>query len=215
MKTPKRKIPYKKIALALSLCALIAWGVLGAGTSLAWFVDTTPEVNNIFHFADFDLVVSHQLTDGNWEEITDKTELFDKEALYEPGYVQVVYLKVENKGTVPFNFHTAVNVNGYTTATNVFGQTFKLQDHLRFGITVSDTPEGMKNSVANRETAEKIADMRLHNYETKTAVLESGGIVYIALVVHMPKGVNNIANYRGDDPPEVELGITVKADQIR
>lgn len=215
MRIQKRKKTYKKIALALSVCALIVWGVLGAGTSLAWFTDTSPEINNIFHFADFDLVVSHQLTDGSWEEITGKTNIFDKNALYEPGYVQVVYLKVENKGSVPFKFHTAVNVNGYTTATNVFGQTFKLQDHLRFGITVSDTPEAMKNSVANRETAEDIANIRLHNYESKTAVLKAGGTAYIALVVRMPKEVNNIANYRKDGPPEVELGITVKADQIR
>ena len=126
MKT-QRKTLGKKIALVLSLCALIAWGILGTGASLAWFKDTTPDINNIFHFADFDLVVSHQLTDGKWEEIDEKTKLFDENALYEPGYVQVVYLRVENQGTVPFRFHTAVNVNGCNTATNVnhfFCQTY-------------------------------------------------------------------------------------------
>lgn len=214
MKT-ERKTLGKKIALVLSLCALIIWGILGTGASLAWFQDTTPEINNIFHFADFDLVVSHQLTDGSWEEVTDQTDLFDKEALYEPGYVQVVYLKVENQGSVPFEFHTAVNVNGFDTATNVFGQTFNLQDHLRFGITVSDSPEAMKASVANRELATAAAHMKLHNYETKTAVLKPKEISYIALIVRMPEDVNNIANYRKDPTPEVELGITVKADQIK
>lgn len=205
----------KKIALVLSLCALIMWGILGTGASLAWFQDTTPEINNIFHFADFDLVVSHQLTDGSWEEITDKTELFNKEALYEPGYIQVVYLRVENKGTVPFEFHTGVNVNGCTTATNVFGTTFKLQDYLRFGITVSATLEAMKSSVANREIATSVAHLKLHNYDTKTAVLKPGEASYIALVVRMPEDVGDIANYRKDPTPEVELGITVKADQIK
>lgn len=214
MKT-QRKTLGKKIALVLSLCALIAWGILGTGASLAWFKDTSPDINNIFHFADFDLVVSHQLTDGKWEEVTDKTELFDKKALYEPGYVQVVYLKVENQGSVPFEFHTAVNVNGFDTATNVFGQTFNLQDHLRFGITVSGSPEAMKASVANRELATAAAHMKLHNYETKSAVLKPKEISYIALIVRMPEDVNNIANYRDDDPPTVELGITVKADQIK
>lgn len=215
MKTQHKYKPYKKIALALSLCALILWGVLGTGASLAWFTDTSPEINNIFHFADFDLVVSHQLTDGSWEEITEKTEIFNKNALYEPGYVQVVYLKVENKGSVPFKFHTAVNVNGYATATNVFDETFNLQDHLRFGITVSNTPEAMKNSVANREIAKEVANMKLHNYETKTAVLQPNHTSYIALIVRMPEDVDNVANYRDDDPPTVELGITVKADQIK
>ena len=213
MKTQTKALG-KKIALVLSLCALIMWGILGTGASLAWFQDTTPEINNIFHFADFDLVVSHQLTDGKWEEITDKTELFNKEALYEPGYIQVVYLRVENKGTVPFEFHTGVNVNGCTTATNVFGTTFKLQDYLRFGITVSPTPEAMKSSVANREIATSVAHLKLHNYDTKTAVLKPGEASYIAFV-RMPEDVGDIANYRKDPTPEVELGITVKADQIK
>ncbi len=214
MKTQPKTLG-KKIALVLSLCALIAWGILGTGASLAWFADTTPDINNIFHFADFDLVVSHQLTDGNWEEVTEKTELFNKDALYEPGYVQVVYLRVENNGDRNFEFHTGVNVNGCTTATNVFGTTFKLQDYLRFGITVSATPEAMKSSVANREMAMAVAHMKLHNYDTKTAVLKPGEASYIALVVRMPEDVDNIANYRGDPLPEVELGITVKADQTK
>lgn len=214
MKSQAKNTPYKRIALILSLVALMVWAILGTGASLAWFSDTSPEINNIFHFAEFDLVVSHQLTDGKWEEVDSKTKIFDEEALYEPGYVQVVYLKVENKGTVPFEFHTAVNVNGCITATNVFGQPFMLQDYLKFGITHADSEEEMKNSVSNRGAAVEIADMPLHNYDTETAVLAAGETKYIALIVRMPEEVGNIANYRGDTVPKVELGITVKADQI-
>ncbi|MBQ7970999.1 MAG: hypothetical protein IJ294_01430, partial [Clostridia bacterium] len=108
---------YIQIASALSLCAIILWGIFGTGTSLAWFTDTSPEINNIFHFAEFDLAVSHRLPDGSWEEIDSQTKVFDEKALYEPGYTQVVYLKVQNKGTVPFEFYTAVNVNGCIEAT--------------------------------------------------------------------------------------------------
>lgn len=215
MKSQAKKTSYKRIALALSLCALIIWGVLGAGTSLAWFADTSPEINNIFHFAEFDLEVSHRLTDGKWEPIDGKTDIFDDEALYEPGYVQVVHLKVENKGTVPFQFSTAVNVNGCIEATNVFGQRFMLQDYLKFGVAVADSEEAMKDSAPNRERAVEIADVPLHNYDTETAVLEAGATKYIALVVRMPEEVGNIANYREDTVPEVDLGITVKADQLR
>ena len=215
MKPNAKKTPYKRIALALSLCALIIWGILGTGASLAWFTDTSPEINNIFHFADFELVVSHRLTDGKWEEVDSQTKIFDEEALYEPGYVQVVYLKVENKGDRDFKFSTAVNVNGCTVATNVFGQRFMLQDYLKFGITTADSEDAMKNSVPDRNAAVKLADMPLHNYDTETAVLEPGGVKYIALIVRMPEEVGNVANYRGDTVPKVELGITVKADQIQ
>lgn len=214
MKPAAKKKPYKRIALALSLCALLIWAILGTGASLAWFTDSSPEINNIFHFADFKLEVSHRLTDGTWEKIDGQTKVFDEEALYEPGYVQVVYLKVENKGDRAFEFYTAVNVNGCIQATNVFGQPFMLQDYLKFGVATADSEDAMKNSVPDREKAVQLADMPLHNYDTETAVLEPGKTKYIALIVRMPEEVGNVANYRGSTVPEVDLGITVKADQI-
>ena len=210
-----KKTPYKRIALALSLCALLIWAILGTGASLAWFTDTSPEINNIFHFAEFDLVVSQRLTDGKWEEVDSKTKIFNEEALYEPGYVQVVYLKVENKGTVPFKFDTAVNVNGCIKATNVFGQPFMLQEYLKFGLATANTEEEMKNSIPDRDAAVEIANEPLHNYyKSGSFELAPGKTKYIALIVRMPEEVGNIANYRGDVIPKVELGITVKADQI-
>ncbi len=214
MKLHVKKRIYKQIALALSLGALIVWCILGTGASLAWFTDTSPEINNIFHFGEFDLEVSHRLTDGKWEEIDGQTKIFDEEALYEPGYVQVVYLKVENKGTLPFEFYTSVNVNGCIGAKNVFGQEFMLQDYLKFGVTTADSEEAMNNSVPERDKAVEIANMPLHNYDTETAELKPGAIKYIALVVRMPEEIGNVANYRGNTVPEVDLGITVKADQI-
>lgn len=215
MSTIKKK-PYKKIALALSLCFLIVWGILGTGASLAWFTDTSPELNNIFHFADFQLSVSHRTEDGTWEVVDSETKIFDENALYEPGYVQVVYLKVDNLGDRPFSFHTAVNVNDCVIATNVFGQKFMLQDFLKFGVTASDTEIEMDNSVAIRDKAVEIANMPLHNYyETDNAVLDAGSTKYIALIVRMPEEVTNVANYRGETIPKVELGITVKAEQLK
>ena len=160
-------------------------------------------------------MVSHRLTDGKWEEVDGQTKIFDEEALYEPGYVQVVYLKVENKGDRDFKFSTAVNVNGCIQATNVFGQRFMLQDYLKFGITTANSENEMNNSVIDRNAAVKLADMPLHNYDTETAVLNPDETKYIALIVRMPKEVGNVANYRGDTIPEVDLGITVKADQIK
>lgn len=211
-----KKKPYKKIALALSLCFLIVWGVLGTGASLAWFTDTSNELNNIFHFGDFELKVSHRTEDGNWEIVDSETKIFDENALYEPGYVQVVYLKVENLGDRPFTFHTAVNVNDCVIATNVFGQKFMLQDFLKFGVVSANTEAEMDDSVITRDKAELIANMPLHNYyETDTAVLDAKGTKYIALIVRMPEEVTNIANYRGEDIPKVELGITVKAEQMK
>ncbi len=208
-----KKKHYKKIALALSLCILVIWGILGTGASLAWFTDTSENEVNIFHFAEFDLEVSHRLDDGSWESIDGKTDIFEDNALYEPGYVQVVYLKVENKGTVPFEFYTAVNVNGYIEATNVFGQEFWLHEYLKFGIAYADSESGMEELVSTREKAVAIATMKLQNYDTDVASLEAGGTVYMALVVRMPKEIGNEANYHGNTIPKVDLGLIVKAEQ--
>lgn len=215
MKIQVNKKPYKKIALCLTLFFLILWGALGTGASLAWFTDTSPEINNIFHFAEFDLKVSYRTPDTQWEELDGQKKMFDENALYEPGYTQVVYLKVENTGSVPFRFHTAVNVTGYTPAYNALGYRFNLQDYLKFGLLVAETETDMENAVSDREKARQLATTALNNYETDTADLEAGGTVFIALVVRMPEEVGNAANYRGDTVPKVELGVIVKADQIR
>ena len=113
---------------------------------------------------------------------------------------------------------TAVDENGKVIpgAANVFGQDFMLQDYLKFGIKTADTEEEMKNSIPDRESAVEIASEPLHNYyETGAFELAPGGTKYIALIVRMPEEVGNVANYRGDTVPEVDLGITVKADQIK
>lgn len=213
MFTEYMKKQYKKIALALSLCGILIWAIIGTGASLAWFADTSPEVRNIFHFAEFDVDVSYRLEDGTYEKIDGQTNVFDDEALYEPGYVQVVYLKVENKGSRAFDFKTAVNVNGYTLATNYFGQSFNLQDYLRFGLTSAKTENALEEKVATREMAKAIATMRLNNYSADIAALEPGEVMYMALIVRMPEEVGNEANYRGDTIPKVELGIIVSATQ--
>lgn len=204
---------YKKIALCVSILLIAAWCILGTGASLAWFVDTDEEVKNVFHFAEFELEVSHRLEDGTWEKIEQDTKIFDDEALYEPGYTQVVYLKIENKGTVPFDFKTAVSVTDYTLATNVFGQSFQLQDYLKFGLTTADTEEELFEKVATRNLAKELAVMPLSNYSTETASLDAKGTVYMALIVRMPEDVANMANYRSDVIPRIELGLIVTATQ--
>lgn len=208
MKIKRNKV--KKIALALSLCALIIWGVLGTGASLAWFTEETPVVKNIFQTAEFDLKVEYLNEQGEWASIESATDVFDKEALYEPGYMQIVYLKIANKGTVDFDYQTAVNVYSYTEGINIFGR-FNLQDYLRFGMVEDTTFDGLKAKVDTREEAIAVGEVALNNYNNKQTLAKNSE-VYAALVVNMPKSVGNVANY-SIQQPTVELGITVKATQ--
>lgn len=209
---------YKKIVVGISLLLVMMWCVLGTGASLAWFVDVDEEVKNVFHFAEFDLEVSHRLENGTWEKIEQDTKIFDDEALYEPGYTQTVYLKIENKGTVPFDYKTAVTVSDYTLATNVYGQSFQLFDYLKFGLTTAKTEEELDALVTTRNLAREVANMPLNHYyeddfTTVQSELGAGETIYMALVVRMPEEVGNAANYRGNDIPRVELGVIVTATQ--
>lgn len=209
----EKKKSYKKIALAISLCLLIIWAIIGTGTSLAWFTDKSPVVKNIFQFGELDLVVSHRLEDKTFEVVDAETKVFDDEALYEPGYVQVVYLRIENKGTLPFDYKTAVNVTDYTVATNVFGKKFNLQEYLRFGVVMADKIEDLEAMLADRALAKKKATLPLNSYTTDTDELGANETTYMALIVRMPEEVKNDANYRGSVIPKVELGLTVNAEQ--
>lgn len=219
MSEKRRRKPYKRIALALSLCAILASALLGTGASLAWFADTSEEVENIFHFADFEVKVSYW-NENMWKEIEADTKIFDENAIYEPGYVQVVYLMIENKGDRPFNFQTTVTPENYVEATNVYGDTFKLQDYLRFGLDFDVSPTVLRERTDSRAEAKAVATENLgvyfsnnSDYTTGESALGVSETAYAALVVAMPETVGNEANYCGDDAPEVHLKIIVSASQ--
>lgn len=211
--TQTKKKPYKRIAVAVSLCMILLSVILCAVATLSYFNASTPEMTNVFKFGDFKVEVSHRLENGTWETIDGHTDIFDDEALYEPGYVQVVFLKVENKGTVAIDFHTEVFIAGTTAATNVSGAQFNLQDYLKFGVSIADTEADLEKTVESRDLAKAIATMDLGDYATEVATLEAGETSYLALIVRMPEEVGNDANYRGDVIPKVELGIVAEATQ--
>ncbi len=205
----------KKAAFALSLMLIVFWTVLGTGTSLAWFYDESDEVRNIFHFAEFEVGLSYRQEDGSYRSIEGNASIFDDEALYEPGYVQTVVMKVENKGEVPFNFRTAVFVTNYTLATNMFGIEYALQDYIRFGLCIDHDENALMEKIANRDLAVSLAELPLNDYSTEQLYLDAGKCAYIALIVRMPDDVNNMANHGGDRIPMVELGVIVNAEQIK
>lgn len=209
----KRKL-FTKTALVLSACLMILWCILGTGSSIAWFVDESPEIRNNFNIAEFDLVVSHK-TDSGYKEIKSDTKIFDDEALYEPGYVQVVYLKIENKGTVGFDYDLAVvpNLQTLVKATNMYGQEIYLPEFLKFGVVFADTEAELTQKLANRDLAKQQATTGLSSYTSEPDNLQAGRETFAAVIVCMPEEVGNAANYRGDTPPSVELGITVQAMQ--
>lgn len=219
-----KKTNITKLALAFSVCLFLFWIALGTNATLAWFSDTTELVKNTFVFGNLDLDVSYKnagMTD--YAPMNSNSKVFgEEEALYEPGYTQMVWLKIENKGDIPFDYKLSVDVNDYTESTNVSGNKFILPPYLRYGVIFEDSEAALDRRLAQASAG---LDMGRYNYDQANLPLNIysdivrgvgvGEIRYAAVIVYMPETVGNRANHSPDAPvPMVDLGLTVLAQQV-
>lgn len=209
---------WRKAALALSACLFVLWWALGTGATLAWFSDVET-VRNEFRIGLLDLDVSYKndiITE--YTPLKGATEVFYDEALYEPGYTQVVYLKIENNGDVDFNYKVSVTVEDFTNGKNAWGEEIYLPNYLRYGVVFAESETELQEMVRDRlnTRTHAINDWRMLDTwsEISPYIFEAGeNPHYAALIIYMPEEVGNAANYRGFVEPRVELGITVFAQQ--
>lgn len=209
---------WRKAALALSACLFVLWWALGTGATLAWFSDVET-VRNEFRIGLLDLDVSYKndiITE--YTPLKGATEVFYDEALYEPGYTQVVYLKIENNGDVDFNYKVSVTVEDFTNGKNAWGEEIYLPNYLRYGVVFAESETELQEMVRDRLNTRTYAinDWRMLDTwsEISPYIFEAGeNPHYAALIIYMPEEVGNAANYRGFVEPRVELGITVFAQQ--
>ena len=209
---------WTKAALALSSCLFVLWWALGTGATLAWFSDHD-EVRNEFQIGLLNLDVSYRndiVTE--YTPLQGTTKAFNDEALYEPGYTQVVYLKIDNVGDVDFKYKVAVTVKGFTNGKNAWGEEIYLPNYLRYGVVFGETEADVQRQVKDRMAAKTHAPNEWGALDTWSELspytFEAGeNAHYAALIIYMPDEVGNTANYRGVTEPKVELGITVFAQQ--
>lgn len=205
-----------KKALLMSMLSLLLCFTMLLSTTFAWFTDTVTSANNIITAGNLDVELKYaKIKDGaitGWDTVQGKDNIFDKNALWEPGRVEVVYLEVSNLGSLALKYQLGVNVYKETPGTNVDGEEFYLSNHLVF--KVIEMPNGL-TTYTDREAVEAVAGTTkgLKDYNGATTPLEVDGIDYVALIVYMPESVGNEANYRGTQVPKIELGINLYATQ--
>lgn len=211
-----KKRTWTKAALAFSVCLFIVWWALGTTATLAWFSDTDT-VRNRFQIGLLKLDVDYKndiVTE--YTPLEGATKAFNDQALYEPGYTQVVYLRIDNLGDMDFNYKLAVTVENSSKGENIWGNEFYLSNYLRYGVVFGKTEDEVKAAVKDRLTARENepgdilgtwSQISPYTFDTQDEYH------YAALIVYMPEEVGNIANYRGGKQPIVELGITVFAQQ--
>ena len=202
-------------ALALSMCLLILWWAMGAGATLAWFSDTDA-VRNEFQVGLIDLEVRYKNDIVTQYELMEPdSEVFYDEALYEPGYTQVVYLQIDNKGDVDFKYKVSVTAENFQIAKNIWNENIYLSDHLKFGAVFGESEAAVREEVKDRLKSRTYAKDALGTWSQVSPYDFDAGEKphYVALIIYMPEEVGNVANYRGANAPKVKLGITVFAQQ--
>ncbi len=200
-----------KRALLSSVLALFLCFVMLLGTTFAWFTDSVSSVNNIIQSGNLDIELEYYDGDS-WEKVTETTNVFKKDARWEPGHTEVVYLKVSNLGSLALKYNLGINIVNEVESVNVEGKALRLSNYIMFGaINDVETPYADRAAARAAVTEAKV----LSTGYTKTGSIEAGGAAqYVALVVYMPENVGNEANHReGAAAPKITLGINLMATQ--
>ena len=144
----EKKVGGTKRALLTSVLALVLSLAMLAGSTFAWFTDTASTGVNRIVSGNLDVGLQYWGVgeDGKktWLTAENSEELFDKNALWEPGYTQIVYLKVENNGNLALTYAMQITPVHETVGVNVEGEEFKLSDYIKFGWTAF-TVDGMEH----------------------------------------------------------------------
>ena len=205
-----------KRALLTSVMALVMCVVMLVGTTFAWFTDTASTGVNKIQSGNLDVKLMYSTDMQTWKEATDQTKLFSDNALWEPGYTQVVYLKVVNAGNLALKYEAGFSKN-YTSnrGKNVNGDWYRVDNYLKIGTAETTTKFENREDVwsAIAATEKTLA---------KDVMLTDGWITLkageasepFAVAIYMPTSVGNEANASRLRPSSVSgLGIEVRATQ--
>ena len=205
-----------KRALITSALAILMCAAMLIGTTFAWFTDTASTGVNKIQAGNLDVKLMYSTDMQTWKEATDQTKLFDDNALWEPGYTQVVYLKIVNAGNLALKYEAGFSKN-YTSnrGKNVNGDWYRVDNYLKIGTAETAT------KFANREDVWS-AISATEKTLAKDVMLTDGWITLnageasdpFAVAIYMPTSVGNEANASKNRPSSVSgLGIEVRATQ--
>ena len=202
-----------KRALLTSVTALVMCVVMLVGTTFAWFTDTAFTGVNKIQAGNLDIEMEYKnnTTGGKFKPVDTDKKVFNEEALWEPGHVEYVVLKISNAGNLALKYKLGINIASETGSTSVFDKPFKLSDYIKFAVI-----NGESNNLSDRDAlvAEAGAGTVLNAGYTDKAQLLKGEDKVVTLVVWMPTDVGNEANHKtGVAAPTIDLGIKVDATQ--
>lgn len=206
-----------KKALFTSVLSLLLCFSMLLGTTFAWFTDSVTSANNVIVAGNLDVELYYQVEgQSDWTRVDEDTNVFKKDALWEPGHTEVIKLKVVNAGTLALKYRLGVNVADETGSVNAKGEEFKLSDYIKYGIV-----DGAQTYTRDEAVAAVDASATALNaeYQSEFIVLEAKNDgdtdeKIVTMVVYMPTAVGNEANAKtGEAVPTIYLGLNVFATQ--
>ena len=216
----EKKVGGTKRALLTSVLALVLSLAMLAGSTFAWFTDTASTGVNRIVSGNLDVGLKYWGVgeDGKktWLTAENSEDLFDKNALWEPGYTQIVYLKVKNNGNLALTYAMQITPVHETVGVNVDGEEFKLSDYIKFGWTTFTADENGTPVALDREAAQtgvgEGAQLGKTLHRQVAEPMKASAEELVALVAWMPENVGNEANY-STVQPTIELSLKVLATQ--
>ena len=213
MKTNKNSVRRNLIISATALVLSIAMLI---GTTFAWFTDSVTSGRNRIQAGNLDVELTYKNkdTNGQFNEVTTKTPLFDDSALWEPGHVEYAVLKVHNAGTLALKYNLNVTVDKETEGTSVeTNEKFKLSSFLQYAAVPEDLTGKSRSEMITAAEGNSPKALSGGYAVTDKPLLADSNDDIVTLIVWMPEETGNAANYKGNDIPTIELGLTLVATQ--
>ena len=218
-----------KSALLMSVISLLMCVSMLIGSTFAWFTDSVTSANNVITSGNLDVALEYK-TDwsDDWAPVDENTKLFKEGALYEPGYTEIVYLRVSNAGTLALKYLLSFNIANEEGSVNVYGDEFKLSDYLQIGTYVQDEYSsgfnyadvlmpamfGTREAALNSVTLNTLATADVKICDNAPLLPGDDTAQVVAIVLTMPETVGNEANTKlGADAPYIEMGVRLFATQ--
>ena len=198
-------------ALLMSCLSLLLCVSMLVGTTFAWFTDSVESGKNTIVAGNLDIELYYQVEgQSDWTKVSSTSNIFKENALWEPGYTEVVKLKVVNEGSLALKYRLGVNVASETGSVSVLGNEFKLSNYIKYGIV-----DGAKDFTRDQAIAAVDAKATaLSSPSSNIGSLEAKDEFVVTMVVYMPTSVGNEANYAtGEAVPTLNLGINLFATQ--
>ena len=210
-------------ALFTSVMALVMCLVMLVGTTFAWFTDSVTSGVNTIQSGNLDVELEYKnTTTADFAPVNSDTEVFKNGALWEPGHVEYVVLKIRNAGSLALKYKLAVNVANEVAGKTADNTDILLSKYLQFKVLDGDKSTMSRQEMLDAEgrggSLTAAVEDAVTLYPAASAATDSNPTPSektVTLVVWMPTTVGNEANHgTGKTQPSIDLGVAVYATQV-